>query len=631
MCGIVGMLYNDSCKNVSNKLLESMCHVIKHRGPDDSGVWAEENVGIGMARLSIIDVAGGHQPIHNEDKTIWIVYNGEIYDYQETRDDLISRGHKFYTTTDTEIIVHLYEEYGDDCVERIRGMFAFAIWDKRKEELFVARDRLGIKPLHYYSNGSCFIFGSEIKSILQHDSVPREMNPEALVNYFPTGYTPDPMTMFRGIFKLPPGHFLKYKNGEIIIRRYWNVKYEVSDEKSEEYYIEKLLDILSSAVKMRLESEVPLGAFLSGGIDSSMIVALMAKHMSEPVKTFSIGFENQSYNELPYARKVAELYGTDHHEEIVKPDAESIILDLVKQFDEPFADSSAIPTYYVSKMARKWVTVVLSGDGGDELFGGYTRYRNSVLGRYADMTPGLIRKGVFLNLSKILPEWFPGINLLRHISGNDNERYIRSLTKGVSTVHEKIFSQELQMAVGTTDPSHMFSQYIDDVKDKDRLTRLIYTDTKTYLPGDILTKVDRTSMLVSLEARVPMLDHHLVEFAATIPPDLKMKGMTTKYILKKAAERLLPKEIIYRPKSGFAVPINSWIKREWSEMSYELVLGDRALARNNFNPGFIKRVMNEHKRGRRDHSYIIWTLMILELWFREMVDRKPYATATQVE
>ena len=619
MCGITGIVYSDPDRHVEKDLLENMCSVIRHRGPDESGIYLQGHVGLGMTRLSIIDVAEGSQPIHNESGTIWIVFNGEIYNYRELRAELEKRGHKFYTFSDTETIVHLYEEYREDCVQHLRGMFAFAIWDERSHNLFLARDRLGIKPLHYVFDGKSFIFGSEIKSILT-SKVPRKVNVPSLITYVAYGYVPDPETMFEGIFKLPPAHTLSYREGIISVRKYWDVHFNIGKVQPEEFYIERLLEILSESVKIRLISEVPLGAFLSGGTDSSTIVALMAEHMSEPVKTFSIGFKNLKYNELPYARMVAERYGTDHHEEIVNPDAESIIMDLIRQFDEPFADSSAIPTYYVSKMAKKWVTVVLSGDGGDEFFGGYDRYLDGSIVKYTSWIPKAFRELVFLNLSKILPEWFPGVNTLRHISGDDNDRYIRKLSKGISTSYGDVFSREISEKVGSSDPSPVMLNYLSTLAGKDQLTKRQYLDIKTYLPGDILTKVDRTSMMVSLEARVPILDHHLVEFAATIPPQLKVKGMTSKYLFKKAAERLLPKEVIYRPKMGFAIPIGTWIKGEWSDMSHELVLGQRSLARKNFNPRFIKRIMSEHFWGRRDHSYLIWTLMILELWFREMID-----------
>jgi asparagine synthase (glutamine-hydrolysing) len=622
MCGIVGLVQSDPKKQVSLSLLKRMCDVIQHRGPDDSGTWTQGHVGMGMTRLSIIDIAGGQQPIHNEDKTVWIVFNGEIYNYRELRQELLEKGHRFYTSSDTETIVHLYEEYGDNCVDYLRGMFAFSIWDQRKEMLFLARDRLGKKPLHYYLDGKGLIWGSEIKSILQCPDVSREVYPPALVNYLAYGYVPDPDTMFKGIYKLPPGSILTYKNGKVDVRPYWDVEYKVEKIQSEEFYIERLLEILSESVKLRLVSEVPLGAFLSGGIDSSMVVALMARHMTEPVKTFSIGFEDQSYDELHYARTVAKEFGTDHHEEIVKPDAESIIQDLVRQFDEPFADSSAIPSYYVSKMAKQWVTVALSGDGGDELFGGYPRYLNGAAARWTNWIPKSIKKGIFQNIAGLLPEWSPGINTLRNISCDENERYIRHMSKGISTVHKDVFSREFIDKVDNTDPSPALMRYLDAVKEKDRVTRRMYQDTKTYLPGDLLTKVDRTSMMVSLEVRAPILDHHLVEFAATIPSYLKINGNSTKYIFKKAAERLLPKEVIYRSKQGFAVPVKTWIRREWTEMSYDLVLGERALTRCNFNPRFLRNTMSEHRWGRRDHSYIIWTLMILELWFRQFIDTK---------
>jgi asparagine synthase (glutamine-hydrolysing) len=620
MCGITGIVYIDKFDCVDVAVLNKMCAAVHHRGPYESGFWAQGNVGIGMTRLSIIDVAGGTQPIHNEDETIWIVFNGEIYNYKELRTDLEKRGHEFYTASDTEAIIHLYEEYGEDCVQQLRGMFAFAIWDKGTHQLFLARDRLGIKPLYYFFDGKRFIFGSEIKSILACNEVTREVNHPSLISYTAYGYVPDPETMFVGIHKLPPAHTLSCRDGQIRVWKYWEVDFNVGEVQPEEFYVERMLEILSEAVKIRLMSEVPLGAFLSGGTDSSTVVAMMAEHMSEPVKTFTIGFKNLKYNELPYARMVAEKYGTDHHEEIVNPDAESIIMDLIRQFDEPFADSSAIPTYYVSKMAKKWVTVVLSGDGGDEFFGGYDRYLDGSIVKYTSWIPKAFRELVFLNLSKILPEWFPGVNTLRHISGDDNDRYIRKLSKGISTSYGDVFSREISEKVGSSDPSPVMLNYLSTLAGKDQLTKRQYLDIKTYLPGDILTKVDRTSMMVSLEARVPILDHHLVEFAATIPPQLKVKGMTSKYLFKKAAERLLPKEVIYRPKMGFAIPIGTWIKGEWSDMSHELVLGQRSLARKNFNPRFIKRIMSEHFWGRRDHSYLIWTLMILELWFREMID-----------
>jgi asparagine synthase (glutamine-hydrolysing) len=499
-------------------------------------------------------------------------------------------------------------------------MFAFAIWDCGKQTLFLARDRIGKKPLYYYADGDQFLFGSEIKTILQAETVPRGLSPSALIHYIPYGYVPDPESIFQGIRKLPPGHHLTYKRGDVQVRKYWDIRYRVEDVLSEEDCIDRMLEIFSEAVRIRLISEVPLGAFLSGGIDSSMVVAMMAKHMGEPVKTFSIGFENQSYNELEYARTVSKRFGTEHHEEVVKPDADSIIMDLVRSFDEPFADSSAIPTFYVSRMARKHVTVALSGDGGDELFGGYGRYRDSWFGDCSRFIPKSV-KSLMMQLGRSLPESSLGVSTLRYIALDDDSRYIWKMAKGLSVVHSDIFSKEIKERVSSTDPAPAFLEYMLSNNGMDKLTRRMYLDLKTYLPGDIMTKVDRMSMSVSLETRAPILDHLLVEYASKIPSEKKVNGKTPKYIWKKAAERLLPKEIIYREKQGFAIPISYWIKKEWSEIADELVLGHRALSRRNFNGKFLRNLVREHRVGRRDNSYLIWTFMILELWYREYIDR----------
>jgi asparagine synthase (glutamine-hydrolysing) len=619
MCGIVGLIHNSHDAVLNERLVQKMCEVIQHRGPDHTGVWCEGRTGLGMTRLSIIDRAGGFQPIHNEDKSMWIVFNGEIYNFKDLRNDLQTRGHSFYTHSDTETILHLYEEYGDECVNHLRGMFAFAIWDKKAQKLFVARDRLGIKPLHYFFDDNCLLFGSEIKSLLHAEVIAPEVDYQSLVYYFFYGYTPDPGSMFRGVKKLPPGHTLVWRNGQIQVTQYWDVKYRVDTIESEEFYVERSLEIMREAVRIRLMSEVPLGAFLSGGVDSSLVVALMAQEMSEPVKTFSIGFEDQSYDELQYARMVAEKYGTDHHEEIVRPDAEEVILDLVRQFDEPFADSSAIPTYYVSKMTKKWVTVSLSGDGGDELFGGYTRYREGWMSRFSQYVPAALKKAFMKTVIQRLPVSCPGINTLRYLSLPSDEQIVWQYTKMLSPIHEYIFSREMQEKA-STDPAPPFAGYLAKMAEMDRVSRMQYLDTKTYLPGDILTKVDRMSMLVALEARVPLLDHHLVEFAATIPPQFKVRKGETKYLLKKIAARYLPHEVIYRPKQGFAVPVAQWINDEWREMVRELLTGNRAMGRHLFNPAFLQQMLQEHESGREDRSHIIWTLMVLELWFREYID-----------
>lgn len=620
MCGIAGYINTDKAQPVESRVIEQMCAVIHHRGPDEWGMWCNENVGIGMKRLQIIDLSGGHQPMGTDDGRVQIVFNGEIYNHRDLRVDLEQRGYRFRTSSDTEAILHLYEEYGEDCVQQLRGMFAFAIWDARNQRLFIARDRLGKKPLHYLHDQHKLVFGSEIKSILQHPDVTAKVNRPAIIPYLGCGYVPDPETMFKGINKLPPAHTLTWQQGKITVKRYWDISYQPDYTKSEQQWLEETEVRLDEAVRIRLMSDVPLGAFLSGGIDSSLVVALMARQMGSPVKTFSIGFDEAKYNELPYARMVAQKYATDHHEEIVRPDAEEVIPYLIRMFDEPFADSSAIPTYYVSRLARRHVTVALSGDGGDELFGGYDRYLDSELAGNTDRLPHLLRQGLFGLPAQLLPESFPGINRLRYLAADPDERYLMKMTKGISIIHANVFSHELIREAGGSDPAAALRAIWGQVAGLDRITRRQYLDTRTYLPGDIMTKVDRATMFVSLEARAPILDHKFVEFSATVPVEYKVRNRTAKYLLKQLAYKLLPKELIDRPKMGFAMPVAQWINREWLEMSHDLVLGSKALSRGNFNHTYLARIMAEHRRGRRDHSYLIWTLMVLEMWYRSHID-----------
>jgi asparagine synthase (glutamine-hydrolysing) len=623
MCGIAGVLYKDSQRPVEGTLLERMCAVIHHRGPDEWGMWNQGPVGIGMKRLRIIDLAGGRQPIANTDGSVRIVFNGEIYNYLDLRADLEKSGYRFITNSDTESILHLYEEYGEDCVQHLRGMFAFAIWDGGRRKLFLARDRFGKKPLHYLADGEKLVFGSEIKSILEHPDVRPEVYRPAIVNYLAYGYTPDPDTMFRGISKLPPGHTLTWKDGELSIRQYWDLDFCPDNPPQDDaWYLGEVDRLLHEAVRLRLVSDVPLGAFLSGGIDSSLVVAMMAQQMGEPVKTFSIGFEDPKYNELPFARMVAERYSTDHHEEIVKPDAEAVLSDLVRVYDEPFADSSSIPTYYVSRLARRHVTVALSGDGGDEIFAGYDRYLDSPLCHSTDRIPRAVRRILFGSVTNLLPERFYGINFLRYLAADEDARYIRKMTKGLSSFYSKVFSQSLIHEVSGADPTPVLQQYLNRAHGRDLVSRRQYADVKGYLAGDILTKVDRTSMLVSLEARAPLLDHLLAEFAATIPSTLKVRNRNLKHVLKTLARTYLPPEVINRPKMGFAVPIAKWINHEWREMSQELVLGKRALLRRNFNPRYLHRIMAEHRYCRRNHDGAIWALMVLEMWYRSFIDHR---------
>jgi asparagine synthase (glutamine-hydrolysing) len=599
-----------------------MCDAIRHRGPDDDGYHVDGGAGIAMRRLAIIDVAGGHQPIFNEDRSLAIVYNGEIYNHLELRGELERRGHRYTTHADTETILHAYEEYGDRCVEHLRGMFSIAIWDAPRRRLFLARDRLGKKSLYYTqpsASGGRLAFASELKALLTLPHVERRLDRQALADYAAWGYVPDPLSIFEGIAKLPPAHYLVYENGAVSMTKYWDVDYAPrADTRDEGYYVDRVLEILDDAVRMRLMSEVPLGAFLSGGTDSSVVVALMARHTPGGVKTFSIGFEEEQYNELPYARRVAEHFKTDHHEEIVRPDAERDVLALVRQFDEPFSDSSMIPTYYVSRLARRHVTVALSGDGGDELFAGYLRYLDAPAIRVANRLPAALRNAILGPLTAAMPPGARGIDRLRNMMGSEDDQYVRHMSGGISRAMGEMFAPDFLRCI--EDPAHLAEPFLASVRGADPLSRRQYLDTHTYLPGDILTKVDRASMMVSLETRAPLLDHVLAEFAATIPVELRMKGMTTKYILKKVAERLMPPEMVYRPKMGFAVPVAFWLRREWAGRSDELVRGKRALARGTFRPEYLNRIMDEHRAGKRDNSAMIWRLMILELWYREWVD-----------
>jgi asparagine synthase (glutamine-hydrolysing) len=620
------------------ELIGRMCRAIEHRGPDDEGFHIDGGVALGMRRLSIIDLFTGHQPISNEDGSIWIVFNGEIYNFRELRDEMVSRGHTFQTGSDTEVIVHLYEDDGEACVERLRGMFAFAIWDSRARKLFIARDRVGIKPLHYWHAGDTIIFASEIKSILQHPKVTREVNSEAISDFLSFNYVPDPATAFRGIHKLPPGHTLTFKDSRLTVQSYWDFNYAgaAADEREydESYYVERVRELITESVKLRLISDVPLGAFLSGGIDSSTIVATMARLMDRPVKTFSIGFSESSFDELDYARATARHLGTDHHEFIVTPDVCNLVEEIIWHHDEPFADVSSIPTYIVSRMAREHVTVVLSGDGGDELFAGYERYLVDRDSEVFERIPGFIRRNVLMAASRRLPRSAYGKNFLRHIALAPDARYIDSISYFNDTNKEDLLSQDFRRALGAYNSDEAFYRFYDAPSSKERIDRLLYLDSKTYLPGDILTKVDRMSMAHSIEARVPLLDHKLIEFVQTIPASLKLRGRVTKHILKRAVRGIIPDEIIDRPKQGFDVPIKKWLNNELRDLLDDTLADSRTRQRGYFNQNAVERILDEHRRGRRDNSRHLWGLLTLELWHRAFIDRRPelsFAGAKRIE
>ena len=627
MCGIAGFVEpNPALTAIERRdVIQHMCDVIAHRGPDDEGFYVDGGMALGMRRLSIIDLATGHQPISNEDGSVRIVFNGEIYNYAELRAGLLQRGHQFRTNSDTETIVHLYEELGDRCVEKLRGMFGFAIWDTREQKLLLARDRIGKKPMHYAQAGGAFIFGSEIKSLLQHPSMRRETNLESVSDFLSFGYVPEPQTAFRGIHKLLPGHTLTFKNGQVSTRCYWDFKYngDNAPPKDERTYIEELRHEIDEAVRIRLIGEVPLGAFLSGGIDSSTVVGTMAGLMEQPVKTFSIGFSEASFDELEFARVTAQRFKTDHHEFIVTPDVCRLVEEIVWHHDEPFADVSSIPTYVVSKMAREHVTVVLSGDGGDEVFAGYERYAIHKRREVFERIPGAARRGMMLPLSHALPRFTPGKNYLRNIALDPAARYVDSLAFFDEKTKRRLLSDQAARLLRQHDSTAAFRQLFNVPTSPERIDHLIYLDSKTYLPGDILAKVDRMSMAHSIETRAPLLDHKLIEYVQTIPGSLKLHGMETKHILKRAVAGLVPDEIIHRQKKGFNVPIRQWFKRELKDLLNDTLSDQRTRERGLLNARAVRALVNEHQLGRRDHARQLWGLLTLELWHRAFIDQRP--------
>jgi asparagine synthase (glutamine-hydrolysing) len=605
MCGIAGIA---GAARVDEQTVRRMCDRIGHRGPDDDGYFATPEVALGMRRLSIIDVAGGKQPIQNETGDVTIVFNGEIYNHRSLRAGLIARGHRYRTRSDTETIVHLYEERGDAVVDELRGMFAFAIWDSRRHRLLVARDRLGIKPLYYWETAGAVAFASELQCISDLPGFRRELDADAVAWYLALGYVPDPRCIFRGVRKLPPGHLLTWdRESGVAISRYWTPMRAERPELTGEDAIAELQRLIDESVSLHLESEVPLGAFLSGGVDSSTVVATMCKLAPGRVQTFSIGFEEEEFNEAPYAAQVARALGTQHTELIVRPDADELVEDVVTAFDEPFADSSALPTYLVAELARRTVTVALSGDGGDELFGGYTRYEQTIA---RGTIPRLLR-GPLGALARRLPHAAYGRNYLIDSARSPRGRY-------TATVAVPLAAGEGGMAaaaVASTMPP--FEQYLDAAFDqsygRDFMTQMTLVDMLTYLPGDILTKVDRMSMKVSLEARVPLLDHVLAEFAVSLPGALKLRDGSGKWILRRAVEDLVPPIALRKEKHGFAVPLAPWFRGPLRHRLDALVRSGSRL-----DPWIdrvaLERVVAEHVRGRRDHSHELWRLIVLDRW-----------------
>jgi len=603
-----------------------MCQTIVHRGPDDEGVYARGPVGLGMRRLSIIDLSGGKQPIHNEDQSIWVVFNGEIYNFPELRRELEARGHHFYTHSDTEVIVHLYEESGADCVKKLRGMFAIALYDERQRNLLLARDRLGKKPLYYALHEGRLYFGSEIKTILAVQPGLAEVDPEGLLQYLYFGYISDPFSAFRKIQKLSAGHLAEFRNGEIRVRQYWDVpEYGTHPAISEEECLEQLEKRLQEAVRIRLISDVPLGALLSGGVDSSIVVALMARESSKPVQTFSIGFKEEKFNEAEYARQVAERFGTDHHELVLDPDLEEALTYLSAMLEEPFGDSSMLPTYYVCRMARRQVTVALSGDGGDELFAGYDRYLTAMERRKFDALPRWLGPIYRERIHGLIPAGTYGKNLAWNACLNERDRYLDAMSFFPALHRERgLFTAEfLHNAESLRDPLSQWQRLYDEAPAKDRLSRLLYLDTKTYLNGDILTKVDRMSMATSLEVRVPMLDHEFVEWVTSLPVEWKFRAGARKQILKRLAERVgIPAEVIHRRKQGFQLPLVEWMRGELKARFWNVLLEPRTLQRGYFKPVAVKALIDEHVQGRRNRSGLLWRMLALEMWHRNFLEAK---------
>jgi asparagine synthase (glutamine-hydrolysing) len=610
MCGIFGFFGTDPARPADRQTLRRMGDVLTHRGPDGGGLHEDGALGIGMRRLSIIDLKTGDQPLANEDGSIWVVFNGEIYNYRELTADLLAKGHRFSTASDTEVLVHLYEEHGEACVDRLRGMFAFAIWDRSRRTVFLARDRLGIKPLYYAQTPRGFVFGSELKAVAQSPWVRGQVDRRGLVAYLQYGYVPDPLSILDGVTKLSPGHTVTVRDGRAAAPRpYWDATAffrNTSPLANEEETATSLWTLLCDAVRSHLVSDVPVGAFLSGGVDSSTVVAIMAAEVGVPVKTFSVGFREEGYNELAYARRVAQWFGTEHHELIAGPEHVGLLDDLLRVFDEPFADSSAIPTYLVSRLARQHVKVVLSGDGGDELFAGYDRYmvdhRRRHLGRLGDMGLG----GGLRSLSARLPEGTPGKNYIHNISLPRMERYLDS----ISLFPPRALRDLLDPAVASHVEASFDTTHSEGL---DPLSRLQALDLRTYLPGDILTKVDRMSMANSLEARVPLLDHHLVEFACGLPARLRLRGGETKYLLKRVLRDRVPRDVLVRPKQGFAVPLDAWFNGRLAGFFHD-VLGDAGrLADIGIRPSALRSLMERYTTGRRqDHRQRLWALAVLD-------------------
>ncbi len=632
MCGICGII-DFSGAPINKGLVRQMNNILVHRGPDEEGYYFNQagsgqrmvsSVALGHRRLSIIDLASGKQPLSNEDKTIWIVFNGEIYNYRDLREELLEKGHRFRTRSDTEVIVHLYEEKGEDVFTYLNGMFALAIWDGRKQRLILARDRLGKKPVYYCLKDNRFLFASELKALLVNPEIERQIAPEALSDYLAFLYIPAPATIFKDVYKLEPATYLVCQNGQIKKYRYWEPQFEIKPNYQWKKACKDFLDLLEDVVQIRLESEVPLGAFLSGGIDSSTVVAVMARLMQRPVDTTSIGFKEVSFNELPYARQVAQRYHTHHNEHILEPDFIRYLPRIIYHLDEPFADSSALPTYLLCQMTRRHVTVALSGDGGDENFAGYTRYSSAMREElWRRHLPLLSRRLVFTLFSLFASPYLRGYTFLENLTHNLPRAAAHVLFCFDDDLKERLFTKSFKRQLGNYSSFDKMEEYFSRCQHLPPLSQLQYVDLISYLPEDIMTKVDRMSMAHALETRAPLLDYRVVEFAGSLPPEWKLKNGEGKYFLKKVLEPLLPHEILYRSKQGFSVPIGAWFRGRLQAMMEKVLFSKQALERGYFEPQFLKELWQRHLRARKweiDLSPHLWALFVLELWHRIFID-----------
>lgn len=630
MCGITGIFDTRGKRDIDRAVLNRMNEAQFHRGPDEGGLHFEPGVGLGHRRLSIIDLSTGQQPLYNEDSSVCVVFNGEIYNYQELISELQTLGHHFHTRSDTEVIVHAWESWGERCVDRFRGMFAFALWDRNRETLFLARDRLGVKPLHYaLLDDGTFLFGSELKSILAHGGLKRDIDPCAVEEYFALGYVAEPRSIFKQANKLPPACTLLLRRGQPVgePREYWDVRFTLDNPISDADARAELTHRLEESIKLRMISEVPLGAFLSGGVDSSAVVAIMAGLSANPVNTCSIGFSDPAFNESEFAKMVADRYHTNHHLDIVESDDFDLIDTLAKLYDEPYADSSAIPTYRVCQLARKHVTVALSGDGGDESFGGYRRYRLHMMEeKMRSALPLGLRRPLFGTLGKLYPkaDWAPRVlrakTTFEGLARNSVEAYFHSVSILRAPMRDRLFSAQFKSELGGYDALKVFTDHAAKADTSDPLALIQYLDLKTYLIGDINTKVDRASMAHSLEVREPLMDHKLIEWLATLPSSLKVHGQEGKYLLKKAMEPHLPNDVLYRPKMGFSVPLARWFRGPLKERVRESLLGDRLNDTGWFNRKYLQHLVDAHNSGARDYSASIWTVLMFDAFLRNILE-----------